>query len=949
MNGIFDSTGLESHGGDHPRVPRADSSSLASEAATDEVTCTKISAVSLDGMPSKLTPQHVVADQHVRRALERGVIELSSSRITYHVRDKRTYSWTDPEEWVRAWAISYLVMAKGYPANRIRLEVTVPRRTPEDFADIVVYRDDRCRDPYLVVECKAAGQSTKDRKQAIEQLFGNANSLRAPLGLYEEFTDSVFFDIAQFPPTERAENIKGNRDAVPPSYGDVPLYTYVVDGEYDIRALPPTALESRIRRAHSLIWAGGKRDPLTAFEEWSKLLFAKVHDERTTERGKPRRFQIGTNETTTVVASRVHELFGEARETDATIFPPDIGITLNDKKITDVVRVLQDISFTATDVDAIGVAFEHFFGSVFRGELGQYFTMRQLARFTVAMLDIQKDDFIIDPTAGSGGFLLEAMLQVWHSIATTLPQRQVERAQIDFALQRVYGVEIHETLARICKINLLLHHDGHTHVEADRSCLDATFDLPRLNPPREKFTVVVGNPPFGDSVEEGDEDHLGSNHLEAFTVAEGRDKVPSEHVILERVIDLLQEGGRLGLILPDGLFNNQGENSNCPRVRRYLLRSGFVRAIVSLPDYAFRKAGAQNKTSILFFQKFTRRQALEFEASIEEHRSGGLDIDTAIGAALTDSDYLVFLAEANNVGYAATGAPSNLNDLYDPGTNGTLSDNQANTILGEYRRFWVEQGSYAGSVRPDTLSMTASEIWKAHESRRLDPKYFLFKREGALPAPHGWIKTTIGAVMRRRTDIVVPEESPDQQVNVMTITQAGEIRRRAAGKGQNPPEWLGMYFEESPSTWYRAVAGDVVFSSIDLWKGCIAVVPADFDGALVTKEFPIYEVTDERLDPDFLSCLLRSRYYQRAFRAITTGHSNRRRTQIADFEALEISFPPERAEQHRLIAPVMGARHSQVAAHSAFRLAMNRLSDIIDHRGDEELPEISAIELEDEE
>ena len=105
--------------------------------------------------------------------------------------------------------------------------------------------------------------------------------------------------------------------------------------------------------------------------------------------------------------------------------------------------------------------------------------------------------------------------------------------------------------------------------------------------------------------------------------------------------------------------------------------------------------------------------------------------------------------------------------------------------------------------------------------------------------------------------------------------------------------------------------GDVVFSSIDLWKGCISLVPDEFDGALVTKEFPIYQITDDRLDPAFLSCLLRSRYYQRAFRAITTGHSNRRRTQIPDFEALEICFPPDKNVQQNLITEIVQAKTGQ--------------------------------------
>jgi len=176
--------------------------------------------------------------------------------------------------------------------------------------------------------------------------------------------------------------------------------------------------------------------------------------------------------------------------------------------------------------------------------------------------------------------------------------------------------------------------------------------------------------------------------------------------------------------------------------------------------------------------------------------------------------------------------------------------------------------------------------------------------------------------MARREDEASPQNEPERLFQVMTISQTGEIRAREAGKGRNPPEWLGAYFADSPGSWFAAGNGDVVFSSIDLWKGCIALVPENFDGALVSKEFPIYEVTDPRLSPSFLQCLLRSRYYQRAFRAITTGHSNRRRTQAADFEALEIMFPESREEQERLIRGVQqtrdGLRTAAVELHQEF-------------------------------
>lgn len=91
-------------------------------------------------------------------------------------------------------------------------------------------------------------------------------------------------------------------------------------------------------------------------------------------------------------------------------------------------------------------------------------------------------------------------------------------------------------------------------------------------------------------------------------------------------------------------------------------------------------------------------------------------------------------------------------------------------------------------------------------------------------------------------------------------------------------------------------------SRIDLWKGCIGVVSVAFDGAIVTGEFPVYRVRPERVDSAdgrYLQILLRSRYFGRAIRAVTTGHSNRRRTQESDF--LDLLVPlPSLADQARI-------------------------------------------------
>lgn len=93
-------------------------------------------------------------DPLILNAIQRNLIEIHGDRITYNIHQKKTYNWADPEEWVRARTIAFLVLKKAYTPRSIRTEVVVPRRTPEDFADIVVYTDERCQNPYLVIENK---------------------------------------------------------------------------------------------------------------------------------------------------------------------------------------------------------------------------------------------------------------------------------------------------------------------------------------------------------------------------------------------------------------------------------------------------------------------------------------------------------------------------------------------------------------------------------------------------------------------------------------------------------------------------------------------------------------------------------------------------------------------------------------------------------------------------
>ena len=118
----------------------------------------------------------------LERAFADGHAELSGEGRPERIRYKaagRSERWADLEEKVRAEFWAELIYKYGYPAERIGIEVNVPRRTPNDFADIVIYNDDELKPPYFVFECKRPDISDGGFSQSIEQACGNRASLGA--------------------------------------------------------------------------------------------------------------------------------------------------------------------------------------------------------------------------------------------------------------------------------------------------------------------------------------------------------------------------------------------------------------------------------------------------------------------------------------------------------------------------------------------------------------------------------------------------------------------------------------------------------------------------------------------------------------------------------------------------------------------------------------------------
>lgn len=231
-------------------------------------------------------------DDYLAKARAAGQIELlgegKTERIIYVADNRHSERWNDPEEKVRAAFYAELIDRYDYDPAKIGVEDTVPRRTPSDRADLVIYRDDEHKDAYIVIECKRNGVSDAEFAQAVEQACGNRASLGAKYAAVIAGSTRRFLDFTRHPAGERQKNIVAD---LPVRYGKPPEWRYFKNrANQDIAAVPREELRAAIRKSHQTLWEGGRRSPISAFGEFSKVVFVKIRDEKNTGRGEPYAF-----------------------------------------------------------------------------------------------------------------------------------------------------------------------------------------------------------------------------------------------------------------------------------------------------------------------------------------------------------------------------------------------------------------------------------------------------------------------------------------------------------------------------------------------------------------------------------------------------------------------------------------------------------------------------------
>lgn len=576
------------------------------------------------------------------------IISDDEKQITY-CNYHRPRNYNNPEEKVQAITFIKLVLQYGYSPNRIKMYETVTMGADKREADIIVFNDDECKQPHILVECKKESVSEQEFLQAIEQAYSYAFAL--PNEVKYVWVTSGAKD--EYFVVDKKRN---TRETIPdiPQFGvkNLPTYKFVYEADqlkevegkqkfFDLKVVEESVLTARFKQAHDALWAGGQLNPSEAFDELDKLIFCKIWDERKDRTvGDPYDFQIITAHKEEVknwenlsnselqrairdlenkrLAERVIALYEEGRKKDAEVFRDNIR--LSSEKIRTVVGYLQDVNLGETDLDSKGRAFETFMGSFFRGNFGQYFTPRPIVKFTIDVLPIKNDSFVLDTSCGSGGFLLYALNKVREQATEIYSNYKKDPKQHlkwhkywhDFAEKNLYGIEINEQISRAAKMNMIIHDDGHTNVITSDGLLNPE-EIEKITSNKgfkyNHFDFIITNPPFGSTVRQTEKAYLkefklGKKEEDWLAVAQkpetNRENQNTEILFIEQCYKFLKPNGYLAIVIPDGILTN----SSLQYVRDHIEETFRIVAVVSIPQTAFMANGAGVKSSVLFLKKY---------------------------------------------------------------------------------------------------------------------------------------------------------------------------------------------------------------------------------------------------------------------------------------------------------------------------------------------------------
>lgn len=499
--------------------------------------------------------------------------------------------------------------------------------------DIAVFENNKKNedDLRIIVECKK-----KTRKDGLGQLQDYLRFSKATLGVWFNGNEKLFI-----------RKLEKNGKVLFQEIPNIPKFNQRLEdvGKFLRKDLKPAKnLKSNFKTIRNYLAAnnvGATRDEVLA-QELINIIFCKIYDEKFTRQDDIVTFRAGIDEEPGIVAKRIINLFTVVKKKYSDVLDSSDAINLDSKSIFYVVGELQNFSLTDSSRDAIGDAFEVFIDHALKGGQGQFFTPRNVVKMVIEIVDPTTEEKLLDPACGSGGFLIESMRYIWNKVdeeckQLNWPENEIEIEKQKIAIKNLRGIDKDSFLSKVAKAYMALLGDGRGGIFCENS-LDAPKNWNKktqLEIKLESFDVIVTNPPFGAKLPVTGEEIMKQfefgykwklNRKEKkWEKNKIKDKEAPQILFIERCMQLLSPGGRLGIVLPDGILGND----KLGYIRDYLIKRARILAVIDVPIETF-MPHTSTKTSVIILQKYNVNE-------------------------IPDDDYDVFMAIADTCGHNRRG------------------------------------------------------------------------------------------------------------------------------------------------------------------------------------------------------------------------------------------------------------------------------------------------------
>ena len=801
-----------------------------------------------------------------------------------------------------------LVESYGYSRSQIARRVSISDRS---VADIAIWRseDEKAQgltpNIYVLVACRA-----EHIRIEAEDYFGEFK--QAALNNMAFYVAHNLKETKVFYIDKNARPFKIER------IGDFPHAEDIVTDEAlekfvgKMRSYSKDSFVKTLSRCHNIIRNMDKFSPEAAFDEISKVLFLKMLYERdTTDELVYSKEKFLKDEKAFLMKHPSEDymqyLFNEVKRSYCSdgLFEEEDKIRIRRESFLMILEELGAVELYDTSDDIKGIAFELFLGKTFRGELGQFFTPRTIVNYMVDLLSIREGMKVCDPCCGSGGFLIKAFEHVQSAIDKDVHSRvnrvmaeeglsESERqSKIASLLQECdksrkgsryyrlcheyfYGVDANARMARTSKMNMVMHGDGHVGVYLH----DGLTNVGGVY--ENRFDAILINPPFGAHIEKtmriADSDvpseeerkqyegQFGKEYVEkvyepmkayaATTYKDGtRGKRLKElYQITNSSTEILFIERSINLLKPGGVAGivlPEGvlDNRALEKVRQFIESKARILNITSIPADVFLSSGANIKPSLLFIRKYAEGEQPE-------------------------TDYELSVTRVKDAGISSTGLPS---------------DNAELPVAAKEVRAWIKgtplnEMRYTKVVRRSELTNWSVRHIFEIEKARFNPQYETVK---------------LGDIMTQSSNSI--EIRPDVEYTRLTVRLFNKgiiVRDTIAGSRIGTKRQTQVH------------AGEFVISKIDGKSAAFGMVGEEYDGAIVTPDFLVYDIDTNRVVPEYLELVLRNEQILNQFKSSSSGTTGRRRLSQKVFENTEIALP-SLIEQKRLLEDILSIRSQQ--------------------------------------